>query len=120
MDETDFDAVDVINTLLPFEKHLPGMNYCGPGTNLKKKLNEDYSVKQGFEPRDRVDAAALRHDIAYSKYDDLLHRNQADKEMIRELRSIKNPTCRERLERCIVLPILVIKRFIGSCILRFT
>ncbi len=36
-DEVDLDLVDVINKALPFEKHLPGMNYCGPGTNLKKK-----------------------------------------------------------------------------------
>jgi hypothetical protein len=117
-DEVDLDLVDVINKVLPFEKHLPGMNYCGPGTNLKRKLNEDYSVKPGFEPTDRIDEAALRHDIKYSKYDDLKHRHEADKQMLNEIRNIENPTWRERLERCIVVPILAIKTFVGSCILR--
>ena len=38
LDTTDLDIVDVFNACLPFEKHLPGMNYCGPGTNLLQKL----------------------------------------------------------------------------------
>ncbi len=118
IDSTDLDIVDVLNKCLPFEKHLPGMNYCGPGTNLLRKLNEDgVTPRKGYEPVDRVDEAALKHDIKYSQYDDLRHRNLADKEMIRELRNIPNPTCRERLERCIVLPILIVKRYIGSMIL---
>lgn len=25
---------------LPFELHVPGYQYCGPGTNLKKKTKE--------------------------------------------------------------------------------
>ena len=37
VDETDFEITNIINTILPGEKHLPGMNYCGPGTNLKLK-----------------------------------------------------------------------------------
>ena len=40
-DATDLDIVDVFNACLPFEKHLPGMNYCGPGTKLLKKLADD-------------------------------------------------------------------------------
>src|SRR5271155_5653989 len=100
IDETDFDIINVLNTVLPFEKHLPGMNYCGPGTKLK--LNDDgVTPRKGLEPVDRVDEAAMRHDIKYHQFDDLRHRNQADKEILKELRSIENPTCRERLERCI-------------------
>jgi hypothetical protein len=118
-DETDFDITNVLNTVLPFEKHLPGMNYCGPGTNLQLKLNEDgVTPRKGFEPVDRVDEAAMRHDIKYQQYDDLRHRNEADKEMLRELRNIENPTYRERMERCIVIPILTLKKWIGSLILR--
>ena len=118
MDETDLDLTDVINTLIPGEKHLPGMQYCGPGTRLDLKLNEDGTPKPRFEPVDRVDKAALKHDLAYTKYSDLRHRNKADKEMISELLNIEQPTRRERCERCIVLPILMIKRCIGSCILK--
>ena len=119
-DATDLDIVDVFNACLPFEKHLPGMNYCGPGTKLLKKLDDDGKTpKKGFEPVDRVDEAALKHDIRYSQHDDLRHRNQADKDMIADLRNIENPTWRERMERCIVLPILIIKRTIGSWILKW-
>ena len=118
-DETDFDITDVLNVVLPFEKHLPGMKYCGPGTNLKLKLNDDgLTPRKGYEPVDRVDEAAMRHDIKYQQFDDLKHRNMADKEMLRELREIKNPSCRERMERCIVFPIIAIKRWIGVLILR--
>ena len=117
-DEVDLDLVDVINKVLPFEKHLPGMNYCGPGTNLKKKLNDDFTVKKGYEPTDRVDEAALRHDISYTKYQDFKQRHMADKEMLNDLRNIENPSWRERIERCIVYPILLIKSLVGSLILR--
>jgi len=117
-DQPDFDIVDVINTVLPFEKHLPGMRYCGPGTKLDSRLNSDDTPRPGSEPVDRVDAAALRHDIQYRKFSDRHHRLQADKVMIRELLAIHHPTCRERLERMLVLPVLYIKRFLGLCILK--
>ena len=119
VDDTDFDITNVLNTVLPFEKHLPGMNYCGPGTNLLLKLNGDgVTPRKGFEPVDRVDEAAMRHNIKYQQYNDLRHRNEADKEMLRELRTIENPSCRERMERCIVIPILTFKKWIGSLILK--
>src|SRR5213596_2074182 len=93
------------------------MTYCGPGTRLDLNLNEDGTPKPGCEPVDRVDEAALRHDLAYSRHDDLRNRNKADKVMMQELLKIPNPTCRERFETCCVLPILFIKRAIGSSIL---
>ena len=114
----DFDLVNVINTVLPFEKHLPGMNYCGPGTNLKKKLNSDFTVKEDrFKPVDRVDKAAMCHDIKYNKYNDLRNRHRADKEMMFELVNIQNPTWRERVERIIVLTIIGLKSLVESFIL---
>ena len=119
MDETDLDFVDVINKVLPFEKHLPGMRYCGPGTRLDLRLDERGQPLPGNEPVDRVDKAALKHDIAYSKYDDLRHRLEADREMLHDLFDIEQPTCRERAERCFVIPIIFFKRVIGSIILRF-
>src|SRR5271156_6213445 len=89
VNETDFDITNVLNTVLPFKKHLPGMNYSGPGINLQRKLNEDgVTPRKGFEPVNRVDEAAMRHDIKYQQYDDLRHINEADKEMLRELRNI--------------------------------
>src|SRR5437773_1604492 len=120
MDQTDLDIVDIVNIILPGEKHLPGMQYCGPGTRLDLKLNNDGTPKPGFEPVDREDEAAMKHDWEYSKHDDLRHRNKADKEMIKDLLEIEAPTRREKCERCFVLPIMFLKQLIGSLILRLT
>lgn len=118
MDETDLDIVDILNTVFPGEKHLPGMRYCGPGTRLDLKLNVDGTPKPGFEPVDRVDEAAMKHDWSYKLHDDLRNRNKADKEMINDLLNIEEPTRREWCERCIVIPIMFLKRLIGSLILK--
>ena len=32
---------------LPVEMHLPGANFCGPGTKLKQRLNPDLTLKNG-------------------------------------------------------------------------
>lgn len=40
------------------EKHFPGYNYCGPGTNFAKRS------ALGIEPVNRLDALAYVHDIA--------------------------------------------------------
>lgn len=39
------------------EQHLPGMNYCGPGTNVGLRR------KWGIRPVDALDRAALEHDL---------------------------------------------------------
>ena len=106
------DFVNFINTLIPGEKHLPGMSFCGPGTDLSKRLNEDLIPKDWSNPIDRVDAAAYKHDIKYiDKSKEARH--IADVEMIEELNNIQNPTFRERVERSIVIPILKTKKFLG-------
>lgn len=59
---------------LPFELHLPGYQYCGPGTNLIKRLARG---DRGINP---LDAACKEHDIAYSKNrENLAARHEADK-----------------------------------------
>jgi hypothetical protein len=40
------------------EQHLPGYNFCGPGTNVTRRL------RSGVKPVNKLDAAALEHDIA--------------------------------------------------------
>lgn len=117
-DDTDLDFVGVLNTILPFEKHLPGMHYCGPGTRLDLRVDEYGKPFPGNEPIDRVDEAAFKHDLEYSKHDNLKNRHKADREMLHDLYNIERPTCRERLERCIVVPILLLKSAIGALILR--
>ncbi|XP_074033321.1 uncharacterized protein isoform X2 [Leptinotarsa decemlineata] len=69
----------LINSLinnLPFELHLPGYQYCGPGTKLQKRLlRGDSGVNQ-------LDFACKKHDIAYSQNpDNLAARHIADKEL---------------------------------------
>jgi len=117
MDEVDLDIVDIVNVILPGEKHLPGMNYCGPGTRLDLKLNDDGTPKPGYEPSDKVDEIALKHDLAYSRHNDLRNRNKADRQMITELLNIEQPTCRERCERCFVIPIMMVKHIVGLIII---
>ena len=117
MDTTDFDVVDVLNAVLPFEKHFPGTNYLGPGTRLDLRLHVNGNPIVGNEPTDRVDEAALKHDKAYSRHDDLRSRLKADSEMLNDLYNIQNPTRRERFERCIVVPLIIIKRFFGRIVL---
>lgn len=62
----------LINSL-PVELHLPGYQYCGPGTKLSKRLARG---DQGINP---LDAACKQHDIAYSKEKNLEARHLADK-----------------------------------------
>ena len=62
-----------LNTLvnkLPFEMHLPGHNFTGPGTKLYNRLNPDGTPKKWSIPINRVDNAAYHHDLCYSKHDD--------------------------------------------------
>ncbi|KAL4123298.1 hypothetical protein QTP88_015496 [Uroleucon formosanum] len=61
----------VINSL-PIELHLPGYQYCGPGTNLKKRLALGQSGING------LDSACREHDIAYDKSNSLSERSVAD------------------------------------------
>jgi hypothetical protein len=117
MDTTDFDIVDVLNVVFPFEKHFPGTNYLGPGTRLDLRLDANGDPMAGNEPTDRVDEAALKHDKAYSKYADLRSRLNADGEMLNDLYNIQKPTRRERWERRFTVPILLLKRFFGRILL---
>lgn len=64
---------NIINKL-PFELHLPGYSYCGPGTKLAARL------ARGDPPINKLDSACREHDIAYSKNrDNIDYRNAADK-----------------------------------------
>ncbi|ESO88563.1 hypothetical protein LOTGIDRAFT_165346 [Lottia gigantea] len=92
----------------PGEKHLLGHNYTGPGTRLDLRLDENDIPKPGEEPVNRVDAAALKHDILY-RNKDITFRHQADKQMIDELKNIPNPTFKEKLQRALTIKLLKAK-----------
>ena len=79
--------------------HLPGHNFTGPGTKLNKRLNSDLTPKKWSKPINRVDKAAYHHDVCYLKNDDTATRNAVcDKNMLKELEGIYNPTIREKME----------------------
>lgn len=64
-------AIDV----LPVELHIPGYQYCGPGTKLEQRLRRG---DPGINP---LDAACKRHDIAYAAHSDSDSRSRADREL---------------------------------------
>lgn len=106
----------VINAL-PIEMHLPGHQFTGPGTQLfsgKTRLNPDLTYKQWSKPINRVDEAAYKHDVCYSKNKDTKTRNEiCDREMLKEMDDISDPTIRERIDRGIVKPIIWSKQKFG-------
>ena len=103
----------MINTL-PVEMHLPGHNFTGPGTKLNKRLNPDLTPKKWSKPINRVDKAAYNHDICYLKNNDTATRNAVcDKNMLKELKGIYNPTIRERMERGLVSSLIGTKARFG-------
>lgn len=70
--------IDRVIDKLPFEVHVPGYQYCGPGTHLKERLNRGDS---GVNP---LDSACKTHDIAYSQNKDSAERGKADKILQKE------------------------------------
>lgn len=58
---------------LPFELHIPGYQYCGPGTKLKKRLERG---DPGINP---LDKACKSHDIAYEEHKSGKERTIADR-----------------------------------------
>lgn len=70
------------------EKHLPGYNYCGPGTRLDKRIGPGGVPKPGEAPINRVDNACMKHDLSYSKSKDLKQRHIADVELIHDIDAI--------------------------------
>ena len=64
--KSDTTGGSFLNTLvnkLPFEMHLLGHNFAGPGTKLYKRLNPDGTPKEWSIPINRVDIAAYHHDL---------------------------------------------------------
>lgn len=70
-----YGLIDRIVNRLP-EIHIPGYQYCGPGTDLEKRL------KRGDPGINKLDAACKDHDISYDAIHDSKGRRKADKELI--------------------------------------
>ena len=94
-----------LNTLvnkLPFEIHLLGHNFTGPGTKLYKRLKPDGTPKEWSIPIELTTQLIITI-YAIQKHDDTKTRNEVcDKTMLGELNGIVNPTLRERIDKSIV------------------
>ena len=60
-DATGGSFLNTLVKILPFEMHLPGHNFTGPGTKLYKRLNPDGTPKEWSIPINRVDNAKSRY-----------------------------------------------------------
>lgn len=70
--------LDSIVNRIPFEMHIPGYQYCGPGTKLQKRLARG---DPGINP---LDQACKQHDISYAKYSKGPERYDADKILVKK------------------------------------
>ncbi|RWS19399.1 hypothetical protein B4U80_05937 [Leptotrombidium deliense] len=93
---------------LPVEMHIPGYNYCGPGTKLQKRLN------RGDKGINRVDEICKTHDINYynAKNDEDI--KNADNQMLNELNNMENPTISEKIGKFISEKGIKTKMMLGS------
>lgn len=89
---------DFINNL-PFELHVPGYSYLGPGTKLQKRL------KRGDPGINDLDKAAKEHDIFYRDHTDTQSRNEiADKILQDKAWDIATSSDHDIGERLVALP----------------
>lgn len=76
-----YKGAGILNRLinkLPVELHIPGYQYCGPGTKLQKRL------ARGDPGRNPLDVACKEHDIAYGQSDNLQDRHAADRILLKQ------------------------------------
>lgn len=64
--------LDSIVNKIPIEMHIPGYQYCGPGTKLQKRLRRG---DPGINP---LDQACKQHDIVYAQHNHGPKRYEAD------------------------------------------
>jgi hypothetical protein len=66
-------------------------NYCGPGTKLGLRLNDDGTPKDFSKPINKIDEICMHHDYSYKLADDGVgSRRDADKVMLDELNALSN------------------------------
>ena len=95
---------------LPIELHIPGYQFCGPGTRLRKRLERG---DRGINP---LDAACREHDIAYSRSDERADRHAADRvlaDKAQERITAKDSTLGERAAAATVWAAMKAKTKLG-------
>lgn len=112
------DVMSFVNRLidaLPFELHLPGYKYAGPGTRLQKRL------ARGDKPRNALDLAARNHDIAYARDKDHEKRREADLVLSKEAGKrfwAPDSSLGEKAAAALVKAAMVVKRKVGGRVRR--
>ena len=90
---------------LPMELHVPGHNFTGRGTRLRKLLLLDGTRRLGQNPLFKL--TKYHHDLCYAQHKDATARNTiCDEAMLASLNTIPNCTTHERLDCSIVGPII--------------
>lgn len=111
---TTFHGSGIVNKLinkLPFEMHIPGYKFCGPGTLLEERLH------RGDAPKNNLDEACREHDIAYSENKSLSERHQADDILAQKAwkrARDSSASIGERAAASAITGIMKTKRFIGA------
>ncbi|KAL4092444.1 hypothetical protein QTP88_026945 [Uroleucon formosanum] len=109
-DKTGKGFVYSLINSLPFEAHVPGYQYCGPGTKLKKRLDRS---DEGINP---LDAACNDHNIVYATSKNLNDRHKADKVLENrawERFKAEDSSRKEKLVAYAVTNVMKAKRKIG-------
>lgn len=99
----------IINNL-PIELHLPGYQFCGPGTKLKKRLLRG---DRGINP---LDTACMHHDIAYTNKD-IKARHKADLDLLnmaKKRMQSKDASKREKIDSWLVKNVMKAKLKAGA------
>lgn len=108
----------LLNTIinkLPVELHIPGYNFCGPGTKLRKRLDRG---DKGINP---LDEACKEHDIAYAQSEDLFKRHVADEKLYKkavERMKSKDAAVGERITSSLVAGLMKGKTKLGMGLTR--
>ena len=97
----------------PGEKHYPGYNYCGPGTRLDIRLDNQDNPKPGENPINAIDEACRIHDIAY-RSTDLKQRHLADIRLIHAINAIPNKSLKEKIASFLIKTAMKGKLMIGA------
>lgn len=101
---------NLINNL-PLELHLPGYNYCGPGTRLQERL------LRGDRGVNELDEACKQHDISYANSSKLEDRHKADfklMNMAKQRIKSKNSSRGEKLASWLVNKVMKAKLKVGA------
>lgn len=96
---------------LPFELHLPGYNFCGPGTRLQ------YRLARGDKGINLLDEYCKHHDIAYQQSKSLKDRHIADivlMKMAKKRASDPNAKLSEKIAAKIVNKAMLAKLSMGA------